>query len=262
MTFQQLDKYLECLFPEPVKSVKPVCNHDIIKENEWYVCKNCGRIMNIMDEVPEFIKNIDFSNKTHIPMNNKNKNIARIHKWTSYDYYEVRNYNMVKFIDDIDMDGDVKAFSKKFFLEEYNKIRTRGKIKNGLVAYSIYKASLYADKDYDLDEILKILGLTYSHYNNAVMKLENDKLLIPKDINKYYDIVCDYMDKNDIIRNYNTIREKLTGYNSKTILIATIYLLFNEDYEIKRNEFMKTFKINIKTLTKILNEIEENKIKL
>lgn len=260
--FNKLDKYLEEKYPKQVKSSPNQCNHDFIELEIYDVCKKCALIKNLSKEVPEFIKNIDFSNKTFIPINSKNRNINRLHKWISYSYYEVRNYNMIKFIDELGLDREVTAVSKKIFIDEYNNLRTRGKIKLGLVAYSIFKASLLFKKDYDIDKILKLLDINYNHYNNAVNKLKEDKIFIPKDINKYYDLVSDYIEKNELIINYNNIKEKLDSYNSKTILIATIYLLLKKKNDLEKLGFMKYFKINIKTLNRLLKEIQENNINL
>ena len=260
--FNKLDAFIEQQYLKPVITEDIDEDTDLFYNGEWEVDRNTGKITSTHHEVNDFIKNIDFSNKTHIPYSSKSRALHRIQKWINYDYYEVRNYNMIKFIDDLKLERDISSVSKKIFIDEYNKLRTRGKIKLGLVAYSIFKASVILKKDYDIDKILELLDINYNHYNNAVDKLKEDKIFIPKDINKYYNLVDCYLDKNTIIIKYNDIKNILDGYNSKTILIATIYLLLKKSFDIEKTGFMKHFNINVKTLSRLLNEIKENKIKL
>jgi hypothetical protein len=168
----------------------------------------------------------------------------------------VRNHNLTNFIDTLHIeDREVKNASKVLFIEEFNKVRIRAKVKMGLVCYAIYKAHLIFKKQIEIDKIFSMLNITEKHYNSAVKKLKNDRLFYPKNINKYLSIIDNKIDKNKLIKEYNEFLDKHTGFNGKTILLSYIYHNLTEE---DRKDFYKKFKISQSSVNSVLKLINTN----
>jgi len=218
---------------------KSCCKEEDLIETDYglYCCVECGTINeSYIKEVPDFVPHISFINKTTIGYNRKYHNVRRLHTWASYDYYEVRNYNLLKIIEEYNLERKVKDVSKNIFIEHYKKIKTRGKVKFGLVCYSIYKAHLLLKKPVEIDDWIKKLDISINNYNDAVKKVKY-KLYYPKDINKFLKKVDNKLNKNDIIKEYNILLSKNKQYNSKTILN---YVIYNK---LKELDLLSTYKI-------------------
>lgn len=259
----KLTKYLDTILPlpNPIKSAfNPCCR---IKRNRyyngdscWYVCVECGLIISFIKEVPEYQKNISFIVKTFIPMTYKTRHLVRLQKWSNYDYYEIRDNNLVNFIDTLPIENrEVKNIAKVIFLQEFRKIKTRAKVKRGLICYAIYKSHLIFKKDIDLDDWFKILDIKVKHYNNAIKKLRYNKLFYPKNINIYLKMIDNKINKNYLIELYNTLIQQYKKYNTKTILISLIYFVLQERKLLNQKDFFIKFNINIQVIKEVISNI-------
>lgn len=259
--FNKLDNFIS---KKPVIKTPKLCCDDkenIIYTGEWWVCGECGKIVTTLEEQVEYGDNYSYVIKTFIPVSFKFRNLVRIHKWSNYNYYEIRDNDLVKFIEKLPIDDrETRNLSKIIFLQEFNKVRTRAKVKLGLICYSIYKSHLILKKSIDIDNLLLMLDINVNHYNSAVKKIEEDCLFYPKNLNEYLKKIDIDIDKNGIIRSYNTILSKKYGYNGKTILLSLIYLKVRDS--ITDKEFFSTFKISKNTIRNIVNKIEEEDIQL
>ena len=136
---------------------------------------------------------------------------------------------------------EIKNYSKVIFKEEFKKVRTRAKVKYGLICYAIYKAHLIFNEDIDLDDLFELLEITDKHYNSSNKKIKTDKLYYPKNINKYIALTGNKINKNFLIQAYNTFLEKYNKYNSKTIILSLIYYFLREKGELNKKKFFKKF---------------------
>lgn len=262
-----LTNYLDTILQKKEKPINPPCcdNKRIIydKNNFWNCCSSCGLVIDFTKEVPTYQENISFIVKSFIPMSYKWKNIVRIHKWSNYSYYEVRDDKLMKFIDNLPIrNREIKNYSKVIFLHEFKKTRTRAKVKMGLLCYSIYKAHIIFKEEVDINELFDLLDITDKHYNSAVKKLTEDKIFYPKNIDKYLKIIDNKIKKNYLIRIYNDFLEKYQKYNSKTILLSLIYYVLREKKELDKKVFFKKFNISSNSINTIITFIDDNDVKL
>jgi transcription initiation factor TFIIIB Brf1 subunit/transcription initiation factor TFIIB len=232
---------------------------DIIYDGEYgkYVCCNCALVFDDLCFMADWKQNASYIMKTNIPYHPKSRHISRIHKWSNYDYYEVRNQAILNFIEEFNAPRNIKDLIKNIFLEYYKKIKTRGNIKYGLLCISIYKAYKIANLPIDIDKWFNILNITYKHYNTANKKLlPIDRIVYPININKYLDktkeVFCiEKINKNNIIENYNKILLKHTKYNTKTIIFFLIYLELCAMNKFNKETYFKNFNISKNTLLKL-----------
>ena len=263
---EKLNQFLDTILPEkePKKDDKNQCCKD--KDNRiynddygWNVCSSCGTVIDMIKEVNDFRCNMSSIIKTFIPMSYKFNKLVRLHKWSNYSYYEVRDNKLMKFIDELPIrNKEIKNFSKIIFLEEFKKVRTRAKVKMGLVAYSIYKSHIIFKEEIDIDELFDLLDINFRHYNSANKKLESDKLLYPLNINKYLKMIDNKLNKNELIRIYNDMLEKYDKYNSKTFLISIMYYMLNKQENFDKKEFLEKFKISENSINGVLDYIKVN----
>ena len=226
--------------------------HNCLKEDYvysdigFYVCRICGTVIkNEPNQEEEFKPNVSFVVKTYIPYNKKYKNLFRLHSWSNYDYYEVRNNNLQKMISHYPLNKNVLQKANFIFFREFKKVKTRGNVKMGLVCYSIYKAHLDLKINVDLDYWIRYLGIKVKHYNNAVKKLNQDWLYYPRGINVYLSKIDNIIDKNEMILEYNKfINNNNNSFNTKTILSTLIYKILKDDGLIDDYNFFKLFKIS------------------
>lgn len=264
-----LDTYLETRFPtekKEIKSIKNDCCRDYenkVFNNEWYCCRKCGYIFQEPKELAPYKENISFVVKSFIPMSYKYRRLVNIHKWQNYSYYEVRDDKLMKFIDTLPIENrEIRNLSKVIFKQEFHKVRTRAKVKCGLIGYCIYKAHLIFDVDIDLDDIFEMLDITEKHYNSAIKKVIEDKLFYPKNINKYLNLIPNKLNKNELIKVYNNFLESYKRFNGKTILLSLIYFMLREKDILDKKEFYKTFKISSNSVNTIIKFIDDNELKL
>ena len=259
----KLTKYLDTILP-PVEPKKPVSNPCCrIKRNRkydgdsfWYVCIECGLILSFVKEVAEYQKNVSFIVKTFIPMTYKTRHLVRLQKWSNYDYYEIRDNNLVKFIDALPIENrEVKNIAKVIFLQEFRKVKTRAKVKRGLICYAIYKSHLIFKQDIDLDDWFDILDIKVKHYNNAVKKIKYNKLFYPKNINIYLKMIDNKINKNYLIELYNTLIQQYKKYNTKTILTSLIYFVLKTKGILDEKTFFAKFNIDIKVIREVISNI-------
>ena len=231
---EALNQYLDTILPksEPKKSnTNPCCKdkNNRVYNSEWYSCRECGLIMDTTKEVAEYTSNLSFIVKSFIPMSYKFRHLVRLQKWQNYSYYEVRDDKLMSFIDNLPIrNREIKNFTKVIFKDEFHKVRTRAKVKNGLICYAIYKAHLMFNEDVDIDDLFELLEITEKHYNSSVKKLKEDKLFYPKNINKYITLTGNKINKNKLIQAYNTFLCKYNKYNSKTIILSLIYYFLRD----------------------------------
>ena len=208
-----------------------------IVETGLHTCINCGTInKNEPNEEVEFSLAHNFINKTTIPYSSKYRHLSRIHRWVSYSYYEVRDNNLSKLIAEFPIEIKTKDLITNLFLELYNKIKIRGKVKLGLVCYAIYKVHITKNLEIDIDYWFEYLKITYHNYNSAVGKFDG-LIVYPRDLNKYMEITDNKIGKNKIILDYNHyLKNNIKKYNSKSLILYTVYqnlLLLNlvEEYK-------------------------------
>lgn len=260
-----LDKFLGLYIKTPVisKSEKTCCDdeYNVIYNEEWFVCSECGKVISTHKEENDYKQHISFINKTYIPMSYKNSKLVRIQRWLNYSYYEVRNDKLTKFIDTLDIPNrQVKHASKVIFLEEFNKVRIRAKVKMGLVCYAIYKSHLIFNHSIDIDNLFNMLDITEKHYNTAVKKLSTDRLFYPKNIDKYLTLIDYKIEKNNLIRSYNDFLDNETGFNSKTILLSLIYYYLKEKKLLKHYQFYRLYKISTSSINSVMKLIKKEYI--
>ncbi len=262
----KLTQYLDTILPpkEPKKpATNPCCR---IKQNRlynydscWYVCVECGLVLSFIKEVPEYQKNISFIVKTFIPMTYKTRHLVRLQKWSNYDYYEIRDNNLVKFIDGLPIENrEIKNIAKVIFLQEFRKIKTRAKVKRGLICYDVYKSHLIFKHDIYLDVWFVILDIKVKHYNNAIKKLKYNKLFYPKNINIYLKMIDNKINKNYLIEMYNTLIQQYKKYNTKTILVSLIYFILETKGILNPKTFFVKFNINIQVIKEVISNIVIN----
>ena len=230
------------------------CNEEdfIITDYGKIVCIKCGKVQ---EEEPledvDFGQNFSIINKTNISYSSKTKALSRIHKWLSYDYYENRNNDLKKYIEQFKLERKLKDLVEYIFFEKYNKIRTRGKIKKGLICYSVIRAHVIKNKPFDFKEWFTFFKITHQNYNNAVSKLSKDFLFYPKDIDYYMKITDNKLDKNEVIIEYNSIIERIQNkkFNTKTLLS---YVVYHKLKDLNLLEDYKKFFKNWKKIEKII----------
>ncbi len=200
-----------------------------ITESGLNTCVSCGVVhFNEPNEEELFSTSYNYINKTTIPYTAKNRHLTRIHGWVSYSYYEVRDNDLKNMIADYPIEIKTKDLITNVFLELYNKVKIRGKVKLGLLCYAIYKVHIQKGMDIDIDFWFKYLKITYNNYNNAVSKFEN-LIIYPRDLNKYIKITDNKIGKNKIILDYNVnSQNNIKKYNSKSLILYTIYQNLNE----------------------------------
>jgi len=240
------------------------CNikHNIVYDGcgGYYSCSECATIqVGVTKDITQYKENASFVVKSFIQMSYKYRKLIRLQKWSNYSYYEVRNHKLIDFIDTLKIENtEIKSFAKLIFLREFVKVRTRAKVKMGLIAFCIYKAHLMFKTEIDLDDILKMLDITEKHYNSSIKKLTEDKLYYPKNINKYLDLIDNKINKNYLIRTYNNLLEKSKGFNSKTILLSLIFYILQNNNDLDKKKFFKTFKISQTSVNSIVIFIKEH----
>lgn len=204
------------------------CSHDYIYDEDFgkNVCMKCALYSNEMIEEAEFKPFASHITKTIIPYHPKYKHLNRLHTWSNYDYYEVRDANITSDIEDLYFPNvTIKDLTIFIFLQDYKKVRTRGKVKLGLVLLSMYKAYLINNKKFNFDEWFNKLNILPKHLNSASKKASWG-FYYPDKLDKYLKQVNFDFNKDEVIFYYTKFIELNSGYNIKnTIHAIMMYIM-------------------------------------
>lgn len=241
-----------------------ICENIIVGSTGLQTCVDCGTINQdiTLVETHEFKPCMSFINKTVIAYHPKFTHLLRLQKWSNYSYYEVRDSKLKYEIDNFKFEtNEVRALSMRIFMDDFVKVKTRGKVKYGLMALSIYKAHLILNLDIDIDDWLIKLKLTHKHFNNSNSKTD-EKIFYPLHLKEYLEKMDIDLDKNKLILNYNQFIKKHSRCNSKSVILS---IMFNE-LEImeisEKVDFFTLFKIretNVREILKLIKKIDFSK---
>lgn len=262
--FDKIDNFLY----EEKKEQEPIISCCDDEENirlssglQLYVCGECG---NVKDEIVDFVDDIEkYKNstviKTFVNYSYKYKNIFRLQKWTNWNYNEVELLKIQNYIEDLDIDIEVKRIAKILFMKYYIKqnIVSRNNIRRGLICLCIYKGYIYYHKDVNIDDLFKILNINFINYNKAVNKVSKDeRIFYPRNIDLYLKIIDYKIEKNYLIRLFSYICNEELKFNKKTLLISLIYTLL-DDNSLYKNNFFDKFDISRITVIKVSKLIKD-----
>ena len=222
-----------------------------------YSCIECGCCKDYQKQSIEYVEGgYAFIPGTYIKSNFKFRKLIQLQKWSNYDYKGVRDYNIKKYIDSLPfMNREVLSYSKIIFMQEYHKLKIRGKVKKGLICYAIYKAHLILHLPIDICKWFEILEINVKHYNSANKKVLIDQLFYPVNLDKYLNKLDIKIDKNILIREYNDFLSRHSNFNTKTIILSIIYNKMDN-----HSNFFKIFKISNTSII-IVNKLLNEKIK-
>ena len=271
MSFSQLDTYLDTILPPKPEKPKPspcCMNKDNIELSTnllLYVCIECGLVQKgnlYQKDFYDRYKNPNYV-KTFIPYQNKYRHLHRLNKWANYSYKEVQEDKLLKEIDDKlkDFDRDIRDFTKISFAKKYDKLSIRAKIKDALIVYCMYQASLMLKKPLEIDELLKLFDISIKNYNDLNKKLPDDKLFYLKEMNEYLELIDNKIDKNYLITTYNDFLEHNNRkFNNKSIVLGIIYYIISKEKDFKKKDFYEMFNISKSSIKNVGKFIVKNEI--
>ena len=203
-----LDLYLESILPPKPEKPKPspcCLNKENIHLSEnllLYVCVECGLVQQGNLYHKDFYSKYKNPNyvKTFIPYQNKYRHLHRLNKWANYSYKEVQQDKLLREIDTklVDFDREIKDFTKISFAKLYDKLSIRAKIKDALIVYCMFQASLMLKKPLEIDDLLKLFNISIKNYNDLNKKLIVDKLFYLKEINEYLELLDNKIEIEEI----------------------------------------------------------------
>ena len=266
-----LDLYLESINPTPKKEYKGnLCcldksNIHLSTSLLLYVCVSCGLVQKgnlYQKDFYDRYKNPNYV-KTFIPYTNKFRHLHRLNKWANYSYKEVQEDKLLREIDVKikDFDREIKDFTKISFAKLYDKLSIRAKIKDALIVYCIYQASLMLKKDVEIDDLLKLFNISIKNYNDLNKKLTVDKLFYLREINEYLSLIDNKIEKNYLITIYNDFLEyNKRKFNNKSIVLGIIYYITSKESGFKKKDFYELFNISKSSIKNVGKFIVKNKI--
>lgn len=264
----KLDLYLDEIYPIEKKMVDKCCidkRNIILSPNLlMYVCIECGKVQDyhyLKDYYDKFKNPLIV--KTYIPYTNKYHHLHRLNKWSNYNYHQVQlNRLLIEISIKLkDMDREVVDFTKIFFSQIYKNLSIRGKIKDALVVYCIFKSSLMLKKDVDIDDLLEMFNISIKNYNDLNKKLPDDKLLYFKEMNYYINITNNIINKNKLIQIYNDfLIYNQRKFNNKSIILGIISYILRDNKDFDEKYYRNTFGISKISLINIKNFIIKYKI--
>jgi hypothetical protein len=209
------------------------CEHNLNNDNVCILCGLCKQTLNIKQTNMEQY-NVS-SDSFFIPstfISGYNKNIQTLHLWLNND-------NRKNFVKKVEV--CLKRLQKKY---TYG-LKTRSKIKEGILIYFIYYFCKNYNKHIDLINLLNDSGISIEHFNKATNKIKN----ITKEfnINEIY-IPVDLINIQNILKKHNI--------NITNDFIINIY---SENYY----KYGKTLKKNIMKIILykyIIDNHKDNKI--
>jgi len=257
-------------------------NKQIIYDSFMNICKNCGRVDEILNKVSDPAESIGKNGDPLLPEKNMrtfltggkntkaNRFLKRMTVWQGHNYMVCELEKAFVLIEKIMgelgiKDNKILNFAKGVYNEIYrNKDfkTSKGKIRTAVYIYCITFAMDHYEIEYNLINILKDMGITIKKYNYAMDRFEIERTYLHENIEEYCEKINDYITIpiNDIVKEYNIhLRyKKKTNFKcyENTILIGILFNLIKK--KLKKSKFRKLFKISSVSLNKVLAFIEQS----